>query len=139
MAVREEITIKGSAYHKGAGTFKALVHRIKGPPQKKQKALIFFHGGGVVFGTRFSEAVTCDRYAIESNAVVINVDYRLAPENPLPAGYLDGYAAVKWVIANADRLGIDKNRIGTLGDSGGGLITSGVGFELAKRGEGDLI
>ena len=72
-------------------------------------------------------------------AVVINVEYRLAPEHKAPAGIDDGYAALKWVIANAEDLGIDPTRIAIIGESGGGYITAGVAMRLAERREGGLV
>ena len=69
----------------------------------------------------------------------MNVDYRLAPEHKAPCGIDDSYAAVKWVIANAERLGIDANRIALMGESGGGYITGGVSMRLAEADESHLV
>jgi len=70
---------------------------------------------------------------------VVASHYRLAPENKAPAGIMDGYANLKWVIDNADALNIDKNRIAIMGESGGGWITAGVAMMLAERNESHLV
>jgi len=62
---------------------------------------------------------------------VVNVCYRLAPETKAPGGIDDGYAALKWVIKNAEAIGVDPKRIAIGGESGGGYITAGVAMRLA--------
>ena len=66
----------------------------------------------------------------------MNVDYRLAPEAKAPCGIDDSYAALKWVVANAEELGIDANRIAIMGM---GYITGGVSMRLAEAGETNLV
>ena len=69
---------------------------------------------------------------------LFNVEYRLCPEHKAPAGIYDAYAALnhgKYVIDNSTQLGVDKDRIATFGESGGGWITTGVGMMLAERNE----
>merc|ERR1719198_1346791 len=80
-----------------------------------------------------------NRYAVECDCTVINVDYRLSPETKQPGGVYDAYAALKWVIANEEKLSIDKNHIAIMGDSGGGYITGAVALVLADKDEGGLI
>lgn len=70
---------------------------------------------------------------------MINVNYRKAPEHKAPSGIDDGYAAVKWVIAMADKMGIDKTRIGIMGESGGAYIVAGVSMRMAEKDEGKLV
>ena len=66
----------------------------------------------------------CKAIAGRGDAVVINVDYRLAPENPYPAGLHDCMDAVGWVWENAETLGIRQDKIGVAGDSAGGGLAS---------------
>ena len=79
------------------------------------------------------------RYAIECDATVVNCDYRLAPEHKAPSGIDDGYACLLWVIKNADRLGIDPNRIAIMGESGGGYIVAGIAMRLGENNQRHLI
>ena len=71
--------------------------------------------------------------ARRAGAVVVSVDYRLAPEHKFPAAVTDCYAATVWVAANADRLGIDRRRICVGGDSAGGNL--GAVISLKSRDE----
>lgn len=81
----------------------------------------------------------CSRIALECDCTVINVDYRLNPEHKSPKGILDGYAAFKWVLSNAEKLGVDPSRICVSGESGGGYICTGLAMHAAKNDEGEKI
>jgi hypothetical protein len=74
-------------------------------------ALLWIHGGGTVMGTVRQGHAWCSRVADELGALVVSVDYRLAPENPYPAGLDDCYRALRWLHDNAVNLGIDPARI----------------------------
>ena len=66
--------------------------------------LVYFHGGGMVMGSNHSFEPLARTLAAESNATVVSVDYRLAPEYPPPAQFDDAYTATTWVADHADRL-----------------------------------
>jgi acetyl esterase len=97
-------------------------------------ALVYFHGGGFVFGNLDTHDTVCRAIAKESGAVVISVDYRLAPEHKFPAAVEDSYAATVWVSANAERLGIDSRRIAVGGDSAGGNLATVVAMRCRDAG-----
>jgi acetyl esterase len=97
-------------------------------------ALIYFHGGGFVFGNLDSHDTVCRALAKESGAVVIAVDYRLAPEHKFPAAVEDSYAATLWVAANTERLGIDAHRIAVGGDSAGGNLATVIAMRCRDAG-----
>ncbi len=96
--------------------------------------LVYFHGGGWVVCDLDTHDVICRAIARQSGAVVISVDYRLAPEHRFPAAVADCYAATCWVAKNAERLGIDPKRIAVGGDSAGGNLAAVV--SLRSRDEG---
>lgn len=91
--------------------------------------VLWLHGGGMVSGSAQSEAPRGGRLATALGAVVVLPNYRLAPENPFPAGLNDCMATLRWIVKNADELGIDSDRIAVCGVSAGG----GLAAALAQR------
>jgi acetyl esterase len=103
--------------------------------------LVFFHGGGFVFGDLDTHDHACRRLCLETGAVVAAVDYRLAPEAPFPAAAEDAIAAARWCIENASELNAASDRVTVIGDSAGGNLAAvaalalrdGKGPELAGQ------
>jgi acetyl esterase/lipase len=89
-------------------------------------ALVWIHGGGLVLGVPEQSAEICGRFARELGILVVNVDYRLAPDDPFPAGLDDCVGALRWVHEHADELGVDPARVAVGGDSAGGGLTAAV-------------
>src|SRR3954454_5334083 len=85
-----------------------------------------FHGGGFVLGSARQCDWSCSIVAKELDAVVVSVDYRLAPTHRYPAGLLDCYDALLWTAAHAADLGGDLARLGVMGDSAGGNLAAVV-------------
>lgn len=87
-------------------------------------ALVYYHGGGFVVGDLHSHDGVCRWLSREARAVVIAVDYRMAPEHPFPAAIEDGLAAYRWALEHRGELGVDA--IGVGGDSAGGCLAAVV-------------
>jgi acetyl esterase len=96
--------------------------------------LVFFHGGGWVYGDLDSHDPTCRFLAERSGVRVLSVEYRLAPEHPFPAAYDDAVAAYRWVASHATELGGDPARLAVGGDSAGGNLAAGVAILAAREG-----
>ena len=96
--------------------------------------VVYAHGGGFVFCDLDSHDGLCRNLANRIGAVMVSVDYRLAPEHPWPAAADDLYAAVRWINDNADALGIDAGRIVVGGDSAGGNLAAVTALMARDRG-----
>ena len=88
--------------------------------------LMLFHGGGWVVGNLDSHDETGRLLCAGAEAVVVSVDYRLAPETPFPGGLEDCYNATVWAADNAALLGADAGRLAVAGDSAGGNLAAAV-------------
>ncbi|MGF6092709.1 alpha/beta hydrolase [Pseudomonas sp. 18173] len=95
--------------------------------------LVFFHGGGFVMGNLDTHDNLCRSLARQSEAVVVSVAYRLAPEHKFPAAPLDCYAATCWLVEHAPELGFDGSRLAVAGDSAGGNLALAVSQLAAQR------
>jgi acetyl esterase/lipase len=97
--------------------------------------ILHVHGGGYILGTAEMTLETDAAYARAFEAVTVSVDYRLAPETPHPGPIEDCYAALKWMYANAETLGVDTGRIVVTGESAGGGLAAALVLLSRDRGE----
>lgn len=111
--------------------------RLHRPPAGSQTggALLWIHGGGYVIGTPAQDDALCGRLARALGITVAAVKYRLAPENPYPAGLEDCYTALKWLAALP---AVDPARIAIGGASAGGGMAAALAQLAHDRGEIDL-
>ena len=89
-------------------------------------AVLYIHGGGMIVGSPQLEAFGTARIARNLGVVAVSPDYRLAPEHPFPAALDDCMATLRWMLGNADELGIDPARIAVMGGSAGGGLSAAV-------------
>lgn len=101
---------------------------------KIQNTLVYFHGGGFVVGDLDSHEMHAVRLANEAQCIVVNVDYRLAPENRFPCAFDDCWTATQWAAQNIARLGGDVKRLAVGGDSAGGNLAAAVAVAAGNAG-----
>ncbi len=96
--------------------------------------IAFFHGGGWVLSSVAGHDHVARRLAMLTGALVVSVDYRVAPEHPFPAPHDDCWAAVSWLADHAEEWGGDPSRIAVCGDSAGGNLAAGVALRARDEG-----
>ena len=97
-------------------------------------AMVYFHGGGWVFGDLDSHDPLCRELCNLARCVIVSVDYRRAPEHRFPAAVDDSVAAVRYVAEHAADFGIDASRLAVGGDSAGGNLATVVALTLRDQG-----
>jgi acetyl esterase/lipase len=107
-----------------AGDIAVRVYYPHGDAYADRPGIVFCHGGGFVFCDIESHDGFCRAMARGTQAVVVSVDYRLAPEHPAPAAAYDAFMAFCWVVEHAAELGIDPTRTAIAGDSAGGNLAA---------------
>lgn len=91
-----------------------------------KNGLAYFHGGGWSYFSVDMYDAQLTALASMSNSVIVSVNYQKSPEHKFPIPHDDCFTGLKWVFANAEKLGIDSQKIGIGGDSAGGNLAAGV-------------
>lgn len=118
-----------------SGTIDIRFYRPEGFEEADGKQLpvyVNYHGGGFVLGGLDDDDSMCRQICKATPCLVVNVAYRLAPEFPHPVPVTDSWAALKWLVAHADDLGIDKTHIAVGGLSAGGCLAAALAQMAAK-------
>ncbi|MGH3633739.1 alpha/beta hydrolase [Mycobacterium sp.] len=109
--------------------------RIYWPPTGSvPPVVVFFHGGGFVVGDLDTHDGTARQHAVGAGAVVVSVDYRLAPAHPYPAAVEDAWAATQWVFDHAGEIDADATRLAVAGDSAGGTLSAVIAQRARDNG-----
>jgi acetyl esterase len=116
------------------GSIPVRVYHPAGAVAGLLPGLVYAHGGGFVFCDLDSHDGLCRDLANRLGAVVVAVDYHLAPEHPWPAAAEDVYAVTRWITDNCIELGVDTGRIAVGGDSAGGNLAAVTALMSRDRG-----
>ncbi|KAH7357204.1 Alpha/Beta hydrolase protein [Rhexocercosporidium sp. MPI-PUGE-AT-0058] len=98
--------------------------------EKRRPLLVNFHGGGFTVGHARDDARWATAVTSQTDAVVVSVNYRLAPEHPFPVAIDDCVSAILWLWRHADEFNIDISRTAMSGFSAGGNLTYAVSLRL---------
>lgn len=128
-AVHDRVTIRGFA---DAEIEVSVFHPAH--PHGAGPGILYLHGGGMIFGNRFGGVGAYLPFVASHGAVVVAVEYRLAPENPDPIPLEDCFAALAWTAGNASDLGVDPARLIVAGQSAGAGLAAGVALLARDRG-----
>lgn len=108
------------------------------PKDANGSGYLHIHGGGYIIGTADGSDQSNIAIAATLGAVVVSVDYRLAPETPIPGPLEDCYAGLAWLHENSKQLGVDQKRIAVGGESAGGGLAAALAILARDRGEYDI-
>ena len=115
---------------------RVCIYRPQTAPQVDSlPAILYLHGGGFVLGQPEMADDYLDNLAHEHQAVVVAVDYRLAPEHPFPAPLEDCHIALEWLCRESSAQGIDPARIVIMGHSAGGGLAAALALWVRDRGQ----
>jgi acetyl esterase/lipase len=127
-SVHPELRVREDAIDGPAGSIPVRIYWPPGRPDRDglPPVVVFFHGGGFAIGDLDTHDGIARNHAVGADAVVVSVDYRLAPEHPYPAGLDDCWAATRWVAAHGFELQADPTRLAVAGDSAGATLSAAV-------------
>lgn len=123
--VLPEVTTQEVSIDGPGGPIQLRVYR---PPAQESElpAVVFIHGGGWTVGDLDTYDGQARMHAVGAGAVVVSIDYRLAPEHPFPAAVDDVWTVTRWVAEHAAEIGADADRLAVAGDSAGGNLAAVV-------------
>jgi acetyl esterase/lipase len=132
----EQRTITGP----GGDIILSIFRSKNSSPGTKKPGIYHIHGGGMIMANRFLGLAETGLDMVEQlDAVLVTVEYRLAPDHPNPAPIEDCYAGLEWVANNFEALGIDPNKLIIAGASAGGGLAAGTALLARDRGGPKLL
>lgn len=123
---RKGVSVRTATFPARHGELPLRIYAPEAWSREPRPVVLNFHGGGFVLGSARQCDWTCSTVAADLDAVVVSVDYRLAPSHKFPAAVEDCYDALLWTAAHAADLGGDPGRLGVMGDSAGGNLAAVV-------------
>jgi acetyl esterase/lipase len=109
--------------------FRPRDHSAIGP------GMVWLHGGGYILGSASAPDARVTQWTEALGCTIVSVDYRLAPEHPFPAPLDDCWLALRWAVANAEELGIDRSRLGVGGGSAGAGLAAACALLARDTGQ----
>jgi acetyl esterase len=117
-----------------AGDGALLNARLYAPSHDALPVLLYLHGGGFTIGNLETHDSLCRQLALRSEAAVLALDYRLAPEHPFPCAVDDSWAALRWLAEHGGDLGLDPTRLAVGGDSAGATLAAVTAIHARETG-----
>src|SRR3546814_6564019 len=113
-------SVKNTMYKKGNVSIPVRIERPRasGP----LPTIVYYHGGDCFVGGVEGSDLSSRQLANDAKAIVVSVEYRMAPENPYPASWDDAESAFEWVVGEAKNLGGAPDQVCVAGDSAGGKM-----------------
>ena len=102
----------------------SLPARLYASSTQRLPAMLFLHGGGFTIGSLETHDSLCRQLALRSGALIIALDYRLAPEHRFPCAVNDAWDAMHWLAEHGEVLGLDPHKLAVGGDSAGGTLAA---------------
>ena len=127
-----KIKSQDTTYPTAGGTQPARIYTPEGA-SGSLPVIMFIHGGGWVIADIDTYEASAMALAKKTQAIVVSIDYRHAPENKFPAAHEDAFNAYKWVLENASKWGGDPKRIALAGESAGGNLATNVAIMARTR------
>ncbi|XP_027541513.1 arylacetamide deacetylase [Neopelma chrysocephalum] len=128
----EDVTVTHTEFN----NVPVLLYLPKRAPEGLRRAMVYFHGGGWCLGDAGMKPYDhmARRVSNELDAVVVSVNYRLAPEHPFPVPFEDVYAVTKFFLQSRvlSQYGVDPTRVCVAGDSAGGNLAAAVAQQLLQ-------
>ncbi|GAA4712259.1 alpha/beta hydrolase [Nocardioides conyzicola] len=136
--LQKGVDVRSTTFAARHGDLPLRIYTPQAWSRTARPVVLNFHGGGFVLGSARQCDWSCSIVAKELDAIVVSVDYRLAPTHRYPAGLLDCVDALQWVAEHAPDLGGDPGRIGVMGDSAGGNLAAVVAI-IARDDSGPAV
>ena len=109
--------------------------RLYSPNTQPDALIVFYHGGGFVFGTIETYDYICRAMALYSGCKILSVAYRLAPEHKFPTAVNDAFTSYLWAMEHSEKLGVKSHKIAVAGDSAGGNLAAAVSLKCLDEGK----